>query len=84
LASAEADVALSCSHTGRAAAEGVCDLIRELGRQSEYYAHDIADSVEVEAMCGAIQKDFDGFDLGLMKSTSGSRDRIQPSCTPGG
>jgi NAD(P)-dependent dehydrogenase (short-subunit alcohol dehydrogenase family) len=74
LASAGADVALSCSHTGRAAAEGVCDLIRDLGRPSESYAHDLADPVEVEAMGGAIQTDFDSLDI-LVNNAGITRDR---------
>jgi len=50
LASAGADVAISCNTGGSAALE-VCNAIHKLGRKAELYAHNIAVEAEVEAMC---------------------------------
>ena len=74
LASAGADVAINCSPSGRAAAEEVCHLIRDLGRRSEYYAHDVADPVAVEVMGDAIREDFDAIDI-LVNNAGITRDR---------
>ena len=74
LASAGADVAIHCSPAGHAAAAEVCDLIRDLGRQSEYYAYDLADPVAVAAMGGAIRTDFDAIDI-LVNNAGITRDR---------
>ena len=74
LASAGADVAINCSPAGHAAAAEVCDLIRDRGRRSEYYAYDIADPVAVAAMGGAIRTDFDAIDI-LVNNAGITRDR---------
>jgi len=73
LASAGADVAISCN-TGGAAAEEVVNAIRALGRQSHYYAHNIALEHEVEAMCAAVNRDFGSIDI-LVNNAGITRDR---------
>ncbi|HMB06425.1 MAG TPA: SDR family NAD(P)-dependent oxidoreductase, partial [Isosphaeraceae bacterium] len=47
LASAGADVAISCN-TGGQSAEEVCRTIRDMGRQAQYYAHNVGVESEVE------------------------------------
>ena len=73
LASAGADVALSCN-TGGALAEQVRDGIREIGRKSEYYAHNIADPAEVEKMHTEIIRDFGHIDI-LVNNAGITRDK---------
>jgi NAD(P)-dependent dehydrogenase (short-subunit alcohol dehydrogenase family) len=62
LAGAGADVAVSCN-TGGALAESVRDTIRDMGRKSEYYAHNTADPAEVEKMHAEIVRDFGQVDI---------------------
>jgi len=73
LASAGADVAISCN-TGGIAAQEVCDAIHKLGRKAELYAHNIAVEAEVEAMCGEVRRDFGGIDI-LVNNAGITRDR---------
>ena len=73
LASAGADVAISCN-TGGAAAEEVCGLIRDLGRKGGYYAHNIAVEQEIEAMCTEVKRDFGSIDI-LVNNAGINRDR---------
>jgi 3-oxoacyl-(acyl-carrier-protein) reductase len=73
LASAGADVAVSCN-TGGTLAEQVRDTIREIGRKSEFYAHNIADPVEVEKMHAEIVRDFGHIDI-LVNNAGITRDK---------
>jgi NAD(P)-dependent dehydrogenase (short-subunit alcohol dehydrogenase family) len=73
LASAGADVAISCN-TGGAAAEEVCNLIGKMGRQARYYAHNIAEEKEVAAMCAEVKRDFGRIDI-LVNNAAINRDR---------
>jgi len=73
LASAGADVALSCN-TGGASAEEVCRAIRDLGRKSEYYAHNVSLAEEVETMCAQVKQDFGTIDI-LVNNAGITRDR---------
>src|SRR5262249_30515214 len=73
LASVGADVAVSCN-TGGVLAEHVRDTIRDLGRRSEYYAHNIADQVEVEKMRAEILRDFGRVDI-LVNNAGITRDK---------
>jgi NAD(P)-dependent dehydrogenase (short-subunit alcohol dehydrogenase family) len=73
LASAGADVAISCN-TGGAAAEEVCDLIGKMGRLARYYAHNIAEEKEVAAMCAEVKRDFGSIDI-LINNAAINRDR---------
>jgi 3-oxoacyl-[acyl-carrier protein] reductase len=74
LASAGADVAVSCSHSGGALAEDVCRTIRDQGRKAESYAFDIAVHGEVETMCGQVKEDFEAIDI-LVNNAGITRDR---------
>jgi 3-oxoacyl-(acyl-carrier-protein) reductase len=73
LAEAGADVAVSCN-TGGALAEHVRDTIRELGRKSEYYAHNITEPAEVEKMHAEIIRDFGHVDI-LVNNAGITRDK---------
>lgn len=73
LASAGADVAISCN-TGGAAAEEVVELIRKMGCKSHYYAHNISVYEEVVAMCEEVKKDFGEIDI-LVNNAGITRDR---------
>jgi NAD(P)-dependent dehydrogenase (short-subunit alcohol dehydrogenase family) len=73
LASAGADVAISCN-TGGAAAEEVCQLIGKLGRKAQYYAHNVALESEIEAMCAEVKRDFGSIDI-LVNNAAINRDR---------
>jgi len=73
LASAGADVAISCN-TGGAAAEEVCNLIGKTGRQARYYAHNIAEEKEIVAMCAEVKRDFGSIDI-LVNNAAINRDR---------
>jgi NAD(P)-dependent dehydrogenase (short-subunit alcohol dehydrogenase family) len=73
LASAGADVAISCN-TGGAAAEEVCALIRGMGRKAQYYAHNIAVESEIEAMCNEVKRDFGPIDI-LVNNAGINRDQ---------
>lgn len=73
LAHAGADVAISCN-TGGAAAEEVCELIRKMGRKSQYYAHNVALEAEIDAMCAEVKRDFGTIDI-LVNNAAINRDR---------
>ena len=73
LASAGADVAISCN-TGGPAAEEVCNAIHKLGRKAVFYAHNIAVEAEVEAMCNEVRRDFGDIDI-LVNNAGITRDR---------
>jgi 3-oxoacyl-[acyl-carrier protein] reductase len=73
LASAGADVAISCN-TGGALAEKVRDGIRELGRKSEFYAHNIGDPAEVVKMYEEVKADFGPIDI-LVNNAGITRDK---------
>ena len=73
LASAGADVAISCN-TGGAAAEEVCNIIRAMGHKAQYYAHNIAVEQEIEAMCNEVKRDFGAIDI-LVNNAGINRDR---------
>jgi 3-oxoacyl-(acyl-carrier-protein) reductase len=73
LAEAGADVAVSCN-TGGVLAEHVRDTIREMGRKSEYYAHNVVDPVEVEKMHAEIIRDFGHVDI-LVNNAGITRDK---------
>src|SRR3954468_24938157 len=73
LASAGADVAVSCSHAGGELAEDVCRLIREMGRKAEPYAFDIAAHGDVETMCAQVKDDFEAIDI-LVNNAGITRD----------
>jgi NAD(P)-dependent dehydrogenase (short-subunit alcohol dehydrogenase family) len=72
LASAGADVAISCTTSG-AAAEEVCTFIRGMGRKAEYYARNVAVDKEVEAMCADVKRDFGAIDI-LVNNAGINRD----------
>jgi NAD(P)-dependent dehydrogenase (short-subunit alcohol dehydrogenase family) len=73
LASAGADVAISCN-TGGASAEEVCQAIRGMGRKAQYYAHNVALEAEVEALCVEVARDFGAVDV-LVNNAGITRDR---------
>jgi len=73
LASAGADVAISCN-TGGANAEEVCRAIRDMGRKAQYYTHNVALAEEVEALCGQVKSDFDTIDI-LVNNAGITRDK---------
>ena len=73
LASAGADVAISCN-TGGTAAEEVVNAIRGIGRKSHYYAHNVALEHAVEAMCIEVKRDFGDIDI-LVNNAGITRDR---------
>jgi NAD(P)-dependent dehydrogenase (short-subunit alcohol dehydrogenase family) len=73
LAGAGADVAISCN-TGGPAAEVVCEAIRGMGRQAQYYAHNVALESEIETMCAEVKRDFGTIDI-LVNNAAINRDR---------
>jgi NAD(P)-dependent dehydrogenase (short-subunit alcohol dehydrogenase family) len=73
LASAGADVAISCN-TGGASAEEVVAAVKKMGREARYYAHNIAVESEVEAMCAEVKRDFGRIDV-LVNNAGINRDR---------
>jgi NAD(P)-dependent dehydrogenase (short-subunit alcohol dehydrogenase family) len=73
LAAAGADVAIGCN-TGGADAEQVCRTIRDMGRRAEYYAHNMALAVEIEALCGQVKGDFGAIDI-LVNNAGITRDK---------
>jgi NAD(P)-dependent dehydrogenase (short-subunit alcohol dehydrogenase family) len=73
LANAGADVAVSCNSAG-ALAEKVSDAIRQMGRGSAYYAHNIADPEEVEKLHAEIIRDFGHIDI-LVNNAGITRDK---------
>jgi NAD(P)-dependent dehydrogenase (short-subunit alcohol dehydrogenase family) len=73
LADAGADVAVSCNIGGNLAAE-VCDEIREAGHKAQFYAHSIADPMEVEKLHTEIVHDFGRVDI-LVNNAGITRDK---------
>jgi 3-oxoacyl-[acyl-carrier protein] reductase len=73
LANAGADVAISCNK-GSQSAEEVCRIIRDLGRQAQYYAHNVGVESEVEAMCAEVKRDFGTIDI-LVNNAAINRDK---------
>jgi NAD(P)-dependent dehydrogenase (short-subunit alcohol dehydrogenase family) len=73
LASAGADVAISCN-TGGVPAEEVCGTIRDLGRKARYYAHNVALESEIDALCEEVRRDFGPIDI-LVNNAGITRDR---------
>jgi 3-oxoacyl-(acyl-carrier-protein) reductase len=73
LAAGGADVAITC-YTGCKFATDVRSQIRELGRQAEYYAHDVGSPDEVEKLAGEVLADFGQIDI-LVNNAGISRDR---------
>ncbi|HEX8202087.1 MAG TPA: 3-oxoacyl-ACP reductase FabG [Isosphaeraceae bacterium] len=73
LASAGADVAISCN-TGGASAEEVCESIRKMGRQAQYYAHNVGVESEVETLCDEVKRDFGTIDI-LVNNAAINRDK---------
>jgi 3-oxoacyl-(acyl-carrier-protein) reductase len=73
LANAGADVAVSCNNAG-SLAEKVSDAIRVMGRKSSYYAHNIADPVEVEKLHAEIIEEFGHIDI-LVNNAGITRDK---------
>jgi len=73
LASAGADVAISCN-TGGVFAEDVCRVIRDMGRKANYYAHNVAKADEVEALCVEVKRDFGSIDI-LVNNAAINRDK---------
>ena len=73
LAARGANVALNCN-TGGAKAEQVRDVIRGMGRNAQYYAHNVADEAEVEKMRDEIFADFSQVDI-LVNNAGITRDK---------
>ncbi len=73
LAANGADVAISC-YTGCKFANDVCSQIRELGRRSASYSHDVADESEVEQMAQEVLQEFPQVDI-LINNAGIARDR---------
>ena len=73
LASAGADVAISCN-TGGASAEEVCQIIRDMGRKAQFYAHNVALESEVESLCSEVKRDFGTIDV-LVNNAGITRDK---------
>lgn len=73
LASAGADVAISCN-TGGDVAEEVCETIRKMGRQARYYAHNVGVESEVETLCAEVKRDFGSIDI-LVNNAAINRDQ---------
>lgn len=73
LASAGADVAISCN-TGGASAEEVCNAIRGMGRKAQYYAHNVSFETEIESLCSEVKRDFGTIDI-LVNNAAINRDR---------
>ena len=82
LASAGADVAISCN-TGGASAEEVCKIIRDMGRQANYYAHNVGKAEEVEALCAEVKRDFGTIDI-LVNNAAINRDMVVQEVDQGG
>lgn len=61
-AHAGADVAVSCNTAG-ALAQQVRDTVREMGRKSEFYAHNLVDPAEVERLHAEVLRDFGHVDV---------------------
>ena len=75
LAAAGADVAVGSSPSGVEAAEAVCREIREMGRQSQAYAFDVALHGDVATMCAKVSTDFEAIDV-LVNNAGITRDGL--------
>jgi acetoacetyl-CoA reductase len=75
LAAAGADVAVGSSPSGVDAAEAVCREIREMGRQSQAYAFDVAAHGDVATMCAKVTSDFEAIDV-LINNAGITRDGL--------
>jgi 3-oxoacyl-(acyl-carrier-protein) reductase len=73
LADAGADVAVSCNTGGTLAAE-VCEEIQGQGHKAKFYAHNIADPIEVEKLHAEIVRDFGRVDI-LVNNAGITRDK---------
>lgn len=73
LASRGANVAINCN-TGGELAEQVREEIRCIGRNAEYYAHNVADEEEVHKMHDEIMDDFGQVDI-LVNNAGITRDK---------
>jgi len=75
LAAAGADVAVGSSPSGVEAAEAVCREIREMGRESQAYAFDVALHGDVATMCAEVSTDFEAIDV-LVNNAGITRDGL--------
>jgi NAD(P)-dependent dehydrogenase (short-subunit alcohol dehydrogenase family) len=75
LAAAGADVAVGSSPSGVEAAEAVCREIREMGRQSQAYAFDVAAHGGVASICEKVTSDFEAIDV-LINNAGITRDGL--------
>jgi 3-oxoacyl-(acyl-carrier-protein) reductase len=73
LANAGADVAVSCNNAGDLA-KTVSNTIRQMGRESAYFAHNIADPAEVEKLHAEIIQKFGHIDI-LVNNAGITRDK---------
>ncbi len=73
LASRGADVAINCNTGGKLAAQ-VRETIRDMGRNAEFYAHNVADEQEVRKMHDEILGDFKQIDI-LVNNAGITRDK---------
>ena len=73
LAAAGADVAVTC-HTACKFADVVREKIKDMGRESQYYAHDIGNPEEVTKMAEEVLADFGKVDI-LVNNAGITRDR---------
>lgn len=73
LGEAGADVAVSCN-TGGVLAEQVRDAIRQIGRNAEFYSHNVSDAVEVEKLREEVLRDFGHVDI-LVNNAGITRDK---------
>lgn len=80
LASRGANVGLTC-YTGCKFAEDVQNRIRDLGRQSEYFAHDVGNPDEVVKMAAEIGEKLGGVDI-LVNNAGITRDRSFKKMSP--
>jgi 3-oxoacyl-(acyl-carrier-protein) reductase len=75
LGAAGADVAISSSEAGSAAAEKVCAEIRALGRKAQAYAFDIGVRDQVHTACERMQADWKHIDV-LVNNAGATRDGL--------
>jgi 3-oxoacyl-(acyl-carrier-protein) reductase len=73
LAARGADVGVTCL-TGCKFAEDVRSQIRDFGRRSEYFAHDVGDVVEVSRLAAEVNDTLGGIDI-LVNNAGITRDR---------
>jgi NAD(P)-dependent dehydrogenase (short-subunit alcohol dehydrogenase family) len=75
LAAAGADVAVSSSSIGVDCAKGVCEEIRDMGRQAEAYSFDVTERGEVAAVCAKVTDEFEQIDI-LVNNAGVTRDGV--------